>query len=164
MDARQKLRDHGSHLMSLASIGQFVCVCLMGWNLGVRSWAPEITAKLSPSEWWIFAASVVLVWVSQAWTLSRLRVIGKLLCAGGGISHDMAHAWTRLGNAVAVTALLMAIPIGPRLQDAQGGLDLVLRLDAGGLYFVAIGYVCIFSVAQLLGQAAQLREDNEAIV
>jgi hypothetical protein len=164
MDARNKIRDHGSHLMSLASVGQFVCFGLMGWNLGVRRWAPEITAKLSPAEWWIFAAGVVLVWGSQAWTLSRLRAIGKLLYAGSGISHAMAYAWTRLGNALALTALLMAVPIGPRLQDANGGLDLVLRLDAGGLYFVAIGYVCIFSVAHLLEQAAQFRDDNEAIV
>jgi hypothetical protein len=76
----------------------------------------------------------------------------------------MAYAWTRLGNALALTALLMAVPIGPRLQDPHGGLDLVLRLDAGSLYFVAIGCVCVFSVAHLLDQAAQFREDNEAIV
>jgi hypothetical protein len=164
MDARQKIREHGSHLMSLASIGQCACACLMGWNLGVRSWAPEITAKLSPAEWWFFAAGVVLVWASQAWTLSRLRAIGKQLYAGGGISHAMAGAWARLGNALALTAVLMALPIGPALQEPHGRLDLVLRLDAGSLYFVAIGCVCVFSVAHLLDQAAQFREDNEAIV
>lgn len=164
MDAKQKIRDHGSNLMSLASIGQVVCLSLMGWNLGVRTWAPEITAALSPTEWRIFAGVVVIVWGSQAWTLSRLRAIGKLLYAGGGISHAMAKAWTRLGNALAATAVLMAIPFGPRLQDAHGKLDLVLRLDAGGLYFVAIGCLCVFSVAHLLEQAAQFRDDNEAIV
>ena len=94
----------------------------------------------------------------------RLRAIGKLLYTGEGISHAMALGWRRFGTALVVVAILTALPVAPRVDGTASGLHLVLGLDAGGLYFVVIGCLCIFSIAHLLEQATTLREDSESIV
>ena len=164
MDSTQRISRHGYNLMSLASIGQFVCFGLLIWNLGVRQWAPETASSLAGADWWLFAALATAVWLSQFWALVRLRAIGKLLHADSHISHAMAEAWQRFGKALVVNAVLMAFPVGTAVPEPGNGLNLVLRLDAGGLYFVVIACLCIFSIAQLLEQAATLRDENEAIV
>jgi TRAP-type uncharacterized transport system fused permease subunit len=165
MDATHRLRNHGSHLMSLASAGQLACLVLLIWNLSVRHWSPEYAAALAdPEAWWMFVCFTSLVWLAQTWTLSRLRAIGKLLYNGEGISHAMARGWRRFGTALVVVAILTALPMAPRVDDTASGLHLVLGLDAGGLYFVVIGCLCIFSIAHLLEQATTLREDSESIV
>ena len=165
MDAARSLRNHGSHLMSLASAGQLACLVLLIWNLSAPHWSPEYAAALAnPGDWWLFAGFAAIVWLAQTWALSRLRAIGKLLYCGEGISRAMAHGWRRFGSALVVVAILMALPLAPRVDDTASGLQLVLGLDAGGLYFVVIGCLCIFSIAHLLEQAAALREDSESIV
>ena len=164
MDASARIRRHGYHLMSLASLGQFACFWLLVWNLTVRNWDPQLAGGLAGTEWWVYVAVAMAVWLAQTWSLSRLRAIGKLLHAGGGVSHELARAWVRLGHSVAVAGIIMVLPLGPRLGEPSGQLDVVLSLDAGGFYFFLIAYLCIFSVAHLVEQAAALRDENESIV
>lgn len=164
MDASARIRRHGYHLMSLASLGQFACFWLLLWNLSVRRWDPGLADGLAGTQWWVYVAFAVAVWLAQTWSLSRLRAIGKLLHAGGGVSHELSRAWMRLGHALAATGIIMVFPIRPQLGAPSGRLDVVLSLDAGGFYFFLIGYLCIFSVAHLVEQAATLRDENESIV
>lgn len=164
MDATARIRRHGYHLMSLASFGQLACFVLLLWNLSVRSWDPQLAAGLQGADWWGYVAVATVAWLAQTWSLSRLRAIGKLLHQGGGVSHALARAWMQLGRAVAATAVVMVFLPLPRLGEPSGDLDVALGLDAGGIYFVLIACLCIFSVARLVEQAAVLRDENESIV
>lgn len=164
MDSTQRIRRNGYHLMSLASVGQLACTFLLIWNLGWRSWNEEADAILADPAFlpWVISIIAVTVWLAQCWTLRQLRRIGKLLYTDVPISSDMADAWMRLGNGLVATALLMVVPMVPRTDG--GGLDFVLRLDAASLYFIIIGTFCIYTVAHLLRQAVELRNDSEGIV
>src|SRR3546814_16030777 len=74
MDSTAKIRRHGYHLMSLASIGQIVCFGLLIWNLRMRSWDPERAALINdPSPWTAIAQFAVAIWLAQAWTPVQLR-------------------------------------------------------------------------------------------
>lgn len=164
MEASLKLRRHGYHLMSLASIGQFVCFALLLWNLSMRTWDPQRAAQIhDPATWRTLAVAACVIWLAQAWTLVQLRRIGRRLHSGETVSHAMAAAWRRLGNALAVVGVLSMFPLRPA-PAATGGLDLALGFDMGGLYFVAIACLCIFSIAHILQEAATLKDDNESIV
>lgn len=163
MEGTQRVRRNGYHLMSLASIGQFACVGMLIWNLTWRGWSdPAAPIPDDPATIWMIALLAFAVWLAQFWTLIQLRRIGKLLYSGIPISHDMAAAWRRLGHGLVATALLMVFPVP--LPEASGQLDFALRLDIASLYFVTIGGLCIYTVAYLLHDAAQLRDDVESIV
>ena len=164
MDGTPSIRRNGYHLMSLASIGQLACFGLLLWNLSWRSWNEQADAILADPAFIPWAISIValVVWIAQHWTLRQLRRIGKLLYSGSPISSDMAEAWKRLGNGLVATALLMVVPLVPK--TGGGGLDFVLRLDVASLYFIVIGALCIYTVAHLLRQAVELRNDSESIV
>lgn len=164
MDSSQRIRRNGYHLMSLASVGQLVCFGLLIWNLTWRSWNDQADAILADPAFipWAISIAAILVWFAQFWTLRQLRRIGKLLHSGSTISSEMADTWMRLGNGLVATALLMVVPLVPRTDG--GELDFVLRLDVASFYFIAIGTLCIYTVAHLLRQAVELRADNESIV
>lgn len=169
MNTSDRVRRHGYHLMSLASIGQLVCVVI--WiAILVTAWQLQTgkPAGIDPNyiEFWLILALASIALLGKLWALYRLRIIGKLLYAGDLISPAMARAWRWLGHALVVAGVLGLVTFDPALERSagSGGYNVAVGIDPGQYYFLVLSCLISYSVAWILNESVALKVDNQGIV
>jgi hypothetical protein len=148
MHISARVRRHGYHLVSLASIGMFVCLTLwiamlaIAWQLQAGKSAGSDPGN-TEFKWILAMASIALL--GKLWALYRLRIIGKLLYAGDLISPAMARAWRWLGNALVAAGVLGVVTLNPSLDLSarNGGFDVTTGIDPSQIYFMLLS--CLIS-------------------
>ncbi len=153
--------------MSLASVGQFACalqfIVSAAGIFYFHSGASLAERSLDRNEQWILVSIALLGLGAKILALARLRSVGKLLHCGTTISHEMATAWRRCGQAIVAAGVLVLLPVQPARGPA-GSLNIAAGLDAGGIYFLLIAGLCAFSISKIVADAAALKDENQSIV
>lgn len=153
------IRRHGYHLMSLASLG--IVVCFFAWVLMLMAtWGVigKETLFASDLERWVLTAGASAALLAQAWAMSRLRAVGRVLHFHPVVSVEMALAWKRFARALVAVSLVMLVT--PSFIDAE----VKYEVDFTELYFMLIACLCTYSIAWLLQDAAALKAENEGFV
>lgn len=184
MKHEAKIRRHGYHLMSLASLGMF-CIAIITLVMVSLPYQPHV--KLESTTWqslidldWnsVWAADAITkAWVSLSngiWGLSyflpllALRQLGSKLHHHEALTLPVAKAFLWLAHALLAYAVLQTLSgflIG--FVDGFRGSALYkpsVSLDFSLTYVWLIGCLCLYSVAHLMQLAAQTADDSRSIV
>lgn len=184
MNLEGKIRRHGYHLMSLASLGMF-CVGIIG--IVMMTLPYQSGAKLESHFWQgLIALDWKQVWAGGAaskawislsngvWALSyflpllALRRLGSKLYRDEALTAPVAKAFLWLAHALPAYAVLQALS-GFLIGFLAGfnGTALYqpsLSLDFSQLYLCVIACLCLYSVAHLMRLATQAADDSRSIV
>lgn len=156
-----RLSRHGTHLMSLASLGQAAVLVLLLMHLLELSKLARDDA-LGNQELVLLCLVRTAAWLLQAWMLSRLRLIGRLLGDGNRITRQMANAWRQLALAIVWAGL--ATSLTPGLALVRGTAVLETSLDWTGLFFILVAWLSADAVARIIQDASELKAENEAFI
>ena len=182
MNIENKIKRHGYHLMSLASIGMF-CVGVLGLCLMVMPYFQDsnpqsgLWLRISGLEWDQVArlngTGKALVSASNfIWTLAYLLPLLALRRLGGKLyKHDaltlqVAQAFRWLAHALLSNALLLMVAsFLIAMAEEAGGVSIHrYNFDISGGYIWLIACVCLYSVAHLMRLAALAADDARSIV
>lgn len=169
MTASERVRRHGYHLMSLASIGMLVCtvvwIAVLGASWTLQTGKPA-GADPGNSEFWLTLALACIALLGKLWALYRLRIIGKLLHAGSFINAQMTRAWRWLGHALVVAGVLALVTLDPNvdMNVSTGHFDVTAGIDLDQAYFIVLLCLISYSIAWILEEALALKDDNQGIV
>src|SRR5690606_27957345 len=179
MNPELKIRRHGYHLMSLASIGTvtvtavglcFVLLVLSGSTAPFGTWVLfdlplEAAAGLDAGDRGLLAVAIVLSTLTYLLPLAAVRRVGKALHACVALSEPVASAFMRLAH---------SLPLSPRfgrggafvaawVPTSDGAWQLRFTVSPSPSYFL-LACLCIYSVAHPLRLAVQAAEDARGIV
>jgi hypothetical protein len=182
MNIENKIKRHGYHLMSLASLGM-LCVGVVGLCLILMpylpDWKPESGAwlRISGLEWdqviRLNGTGKALVSASNfIWTLAyllpllALRRLGSKLYKHDALTLQVAHAFLWLAHALLSNALLLMLAgFLIAMAEEAGGVHIYRsNFDISGGYIWLIACLCLYSVAHIMRLAAQASDDARSIV
>ncbi|MBO9715413.1 MAG: hypothetical protein J7507_01015 [Pseudoxanthomonas sp.] len=182
MDTRTKIRRHGYHLMSLASLGT-LGVALIGLLLiglpWLAQWIPqagnlpgavesEQMQDMGTTGRWLLSLAGLLWTLALLLPLLTLRRLGAALYRHEALSRPVAGAFGWLAHSLPIYALLSftgsvlaAIASGIDGDDAQ---QFKLEFGFGGGYVFLIACLCLYSVAHLMRLATEAADDARSFV
>jgi hypothetical protein len=177
MTPETKIRRHGYHLMSLASLG-FVGIALFGLLLVAMPWLPDWHGwNVAGAEWKVAVGMdeggrMILSLSSALWTvaylvpLMALRRLGHRLYSNEALSRPVADAFRWLAHSLPLHALLrMAAGLLAGIAAEVGGAqEPSFTLDFSGGYVFLIACLCLYSVAHLMRLATDAAADARSIV
>ncbi|MFT4178296.1 MAG: hypothetical protein QM612_02365 [Thermomonas sp.] len=169
MSAENKIKRHGYHLMSLASLGMF-CVTLWGVIMLSAPWhaSAESTGFLGMTHGMDANARNQWMLASACWTLAyllpllALRRLGNRLYRQEALTLPVAHAFLSLANALLVSVFVRLL--ADSLATEAGSQPGTFSLPFGSFYIVMITCLCLYSVAHLMRLAAEAADDARSIV
>ncbi|MFT4197540.1 MAG: hypothetical protein QM601_06460 [Pseudoxanthomonas sp.] len=191
MDAQNKIKRHGYHLMSLASVGMF-CVGLLTWILMMVPWMPN-KEHLNAVHWkllgfdlqefvrtgahsqWELTLSALCVGTACFLPFRALRHLGYSLYRNEALTLPVAKAFRRLAHSILIGLLLQGLPdfcmgFVDGLADGYGtpGAMPTQYVPHGfgiaAIYIAIIACLCLYSVAHLMKLAAEADADARSIV
>lgn len=182
MKREYRIRRHGYHLMSLASMGiagvavfGLLLVC-MPW---LRDWNPQSTTWLSIArvEWTQMQemgaegrgllSTAYLVWTLAVLSpLLALRHLGSTLYRQEALTRPVARAFMRLAHSLPANALLsFASGILVAIACEVGGIrEHRFDADISGGYLFLVACLCLYSFAHLMSLASEAADDARSIV
>lgn len=182
MNIENKIKLHGHHLMSLASIGMF-CVCVVGLSLMAMPYFsdsnPEsgLWLRILGLDWdqvmRLNGTGKALVSASNfIWTLAyllplfALRSLGSNLYKHDALTLQVAHAFRWLAHSLLSNALLLMLAgFLIAMAEETGGVSIYRsNVDISGGYIWLIACLCLYSVAHIMRLAAQAADDSRSIV
>lgn len=182
MSIENKIKRHGYHLMSLASLGMF-CVGVLGICLIVMPYFPDSNPE---SGLWLRISGLDLAQVARLngtgkalvsasnfiWTLAyllpllALRRLGSKLHKHDALTVQVAQAFLWLAHALLSNALLLMLGgFLIAMAEEAGGLSVYrANFDISGGYIWLIACLCLYSVAHIMRLAALAADDARSIV
>lgn len=175
----ETLRRYAYHLMSLASLGQFMLVIAALLIATALAEGVPIVAYFTNARWEAWAADVrpvthgyafafiLMTWapitLGQMWVLLQLRRLASSLYRQETLSSEVAMRFKSLADALPMSIVLAGF--GPTLISGLLGLSVPpLALEFGGLYVGAIAFLALRAVAMLIAQAAAVADENRGFV
>jgi len=179
MSPELKIRRHGYHLMTLASVGTLVVAAAgLAWVLLVlaaspavlAAWerfdlTPEAAARLEAGTRGLLVLAAVLSTLAYLLPLAAVRRTGKALHAHPALSAPVARAFMHLAHSLPLSALcsLAADLVAAWALSSPGAVQLRISFGANPYYFL-LACLCLYSVAHLLHLAVQAAEDARSII
>lgn len=183
MNLESKIKRHGYHLMSLASLGMF-CVALMGllmmalpyqdgaapessWWLGVSGLRWDQIIHLDGTGKALVAASCLIWTLAYLLPLFALRRLGSRLYRQEALTLPVADAFRWLAHSLlANAALLMSSGFLIGFWDGfhRSHIHHSTTLDFSGFYVWIIACLCLYSIAHLMRLAVLAADDARSIV
>jgi len=181
MTPEAKIRRHGYHLMSLASLG-FAGVAVFGLLLVAMPWLPDWNPQWSGwnvagVEWkravgMDEAGKLLLSLSSAMWTIAylvplmALRRLGHRLYSNDALSRPVADAFRWLAHSLPLHALLRVAAglLAGIAAEVDGAQEQHFTLDFSGGYVFLIACLCLYSVAHLMRLATDAAADARSIV
>jgi hypothetical protein len=181
MDIRAKIRRHGYHLMSLASVGT-VGVSLIGLLLVSTPWlaiwipqAGELSVtveselrEMGATGRWLLSLAGLLWTLALLLPFLALRRLGSALYRHEALSGPVARAFGWLAHSLPAYALLSLA--GGALSAIAPGIDggdaqqYKFEFDFGGGYVLLVACLCLYSVAHLMRLATDAADDSRGFV
>ena len=181
MHPQSRIRRHGYHLMSLASIGTLCVVALglllaampwlPGWNPQSTVWkigdmGPEQILALDRAGRWLATLSSLAGSLGCLAPLVALRRLGDRLYRSAALGPPVAEGFRWLAHSLPLYALLQFA--GWMLGVAASGMapegEMRFTFDFGGSYLLVVACLCLYSVAHVLRLAVAAAEDARGIV
>ena len=178
MSPENRIRRHGYHLMSLASVGAVatisfgIFISAMLW-LAARNpdwsiWTSEMkrTSAMGNTTLALLTASNVLWILGQLAPLIALRRLGNCLYRNEALARPVADAFRWLAHSLPLYALLHILASSVE-QMAFWFADVPepkFELDLRGGYIFLIACLCMYSVAHLMRLATDAADDVRSIV
>ncbi|WP_024868139.1 hypothetical protein [Pseudoxanthomonas suwonensis] len=182
MRAENRIRRHGYHLMSLASVGIF-CVALFGLLLmglpWLSDWQPQAStwSRVAHVEWGLIrdmgtTGRRLLSLAFALWTLGyllplvALRRLGSALHRHEALSRPVARAFAWLAHSLPAYALLVLAQelLVAVACEIEGVRQIHVEADFGGIYLFLVACLCLYSVAHLMRLATEAADDARSIV
>jgi len=177
---QQKIKRHGYHLMSLASLGMF-CIGMAGLILTTMHWMPHLNPQASWSiagiEWkqsslmdtqgkWLVSAAGMLWTLAYLAPLVALRRLGHSLYKSEALSRPMADAFRWLAHSLLGFAVLNAasFTLASIAAEANKMAPHGLPFSASGCYLFLIACLCLYSIAHLMRLATDAADDARSII
>lgn len=181
MDVSNKIRRHGYHLMSLASLGMTgvavfgLLTMFMPW---VPDWSPQWSGwRFGPGLEWkelvgmhpagkqLLSTSAALWTAAQLIPLLALRQLGKRLYRNEALSRPVADAFRWLAHSLLLYAAFgTAARLLESLAIAVGQARETISIDFDRVYLFLIACLCLYSVAHLMRLATDAADDVRSIV
>jgi len=181
MHPQLKIRRHGYHLMSLASVGA-LGMLLIGVLMALTPWLPDWSPQalsweignmdqeslqgLGASGKWL-ASLAALVWtLAYLVPLLALRRLGHRLYRNDALSVPVADGFRWLAHSLPLYAVLKLAGTGLATIAEELGPDAERQftLDVTGSYAFLVACLCLYSVAHVMRLAAATAEDARSIV
>lgn len=181
MNFGKKIRRHGYHLMSLASLG-IVCIALWGFFLTMMAWLPDWNPQapgwdIAGIAWkqaiemntngkWMVSGAAMLWTLAYLAPLVALRRLGRSLYRDEALSRPVANAFRWLAHSLLGYGLLnlgsfvLASIAAETNKVPQHGLP----FSTSGCYLFLIACLCLYSVAHLMRLATEAADDARSIV
>ncbi|UWX04480.1 hypothetical protein H1235_05890 [Pseudoxanthomonas sp. NC8] len=181
MDVSYKIRRHGYHLMSLASLG-LTGVAVFGALLTFMPWVPDWDPQWSgwrfgPGLEWkqlvgmhalgkqLLSTSAALWTAAQLIPLLALRQLGKQLYRNEALSRPVADAFRWLAHSLLLyaafsTAARLLEGMAIMVDQTRGTFS--IEFDRAYLFLIAC--LCLYSVAHLMRLTTDAADDVRAIV
>ena len=180
MLAQTKIRRHGYHLMSLASIGM-VAVAVFGILTSAMPWMPDWHPQasgwnLAGLDWRQTQAlnqegKTQLSLAGLTWTLAyllplvMLRRLGKRLYRHEALSRPVADAFLWLAHSLLLfAALRFAGSLLVLSAVAAGSSTATFGINFSDAYLFVILCLGMYSVAHIMRLAAEAADDSRSIV
>ncbi len=181
MHPQLKIRRHGYHLMSLASVGTLGAL-LVGALLALTPWVPDWS--LQALRWEIgdmdqevlrtlgapgkcLASLAALVWtLAYLAPLLALRRLGHRLYRHDALSVPVANGFRWLAHSLPLHAVLKiaGTVLATIAEEVGPGAERQFTLDVTGSYAFVVACLCLYSVAHVMRLAAATAEDARSIV
>lgn len=190
MNLEAKIKRHGYHLMSMASVGMF-CVGLATLLLATLPWIshdirPSGTLEIlgfdvmefmqaGANVRWAFTLTALCVGFAYFLPFGALRRLGHSLYHYEALTLPVANAFRLLAHSILACLLLQALPdmsLGfiSGLLDGSGAStparppSIEHGFDIGATYITVIACLCLYSVSHLMKLAAEAADDSRSIV
>ena len=180
MLAQNRIRRHGYHLMSLASLGM---VALAGVGLLTSAmpwfthWNPTwLSGNLGGLDWEQAQAmnrqgKALLSLAGIVWTLAylvplvALRRLGDRLYRHEALTRPVADAFLWLAHSLPAFALLsVAATTLTVYATVAGSSKTTFNLDFSGIYLFLVACLGLYSVAHIMRLASEAADDSRSIV
>lgn len=182
MQPQSKLRRHGYHLMSLASVGVFFVgglgILLMalpwlsGWQPHAAIWSGAANVEWTAIQHMDNTGRSLLTLACALWLLGHvlpliaLRRVGSALYGHEALSHPVARAFAWLAHSLPTYAMLaFSQKTLVAIACEVGGVGQTrFELDFSGTYLFLVACLCLYSVAHLMRMATSAADDARSIV
>lgn len=180
MLTQNRIRRHGYHLMSLASIGTLVVVVLglitsampwlpdwnpqwVGWELGGLSW--QQTQALNPQAKGLLSLAGAAWTVAYLMPLAALRRLGDRLYRHDALARPVADAFRWLAHSLPLyAALSLAAALLAVYASAVGDSEVKFAIGFSDIYLFLVACLCLYSVAHIMRLATEAADDSRSIV
>lgn len=178
---QNRIRRHGYHLMSLASLGTVAIAVLgllasampwlpdwnpqwAGWSLAGLSW--QQTQAMNPQGKLLLSLSGLAWTLAYLLPLGALRRLGNRLYRHDALTRPVADAFRWLAHSLLLYALVNfgAALLAAFASEVGGGDPPKFTLGFSGAYLFLVACLCLYSVAHLMRLAAEAADDSRSIV
>ncbi|MCA0198989.1 MAG: hypothetical protein LCH59_12865 [Proteobacteria bacterium] len=181
MQPQNRIRRHGYHLVSLASIGT-ISIALFGlmssvmpwltdwdpqwdgWKLAGLSW--QQTLAMNPQGKLLLSLSGIVWTLAYLMPLGALRRLGDRLYRNDPLTRPVADAFRRLAHSLPLYALLNvgAAALAAFAGEVGGGDPPRFTFGFSGVYLFLVATLCLYSIAHTMRLATEAADDSRSIV
>lgn len=179
MTPEMKIRRHGYHLMSLASlgivaaaaIGLFLALLVFcGGAMPFGNWVlfdlpMDEATRLGAGDRGLLALALVLGTLAYILPLAAVHRVGKALHGCDALSAPVAAAFMRLAHSLPASLLLSVAGacMAAWVRSSHDAWQLRITVSTDPYHFL-VACLCLYSVAHLLRLAVRAADDARGIV